>query len=585
VRGFQPPGWERPWASGPGTGDAGERLAILAATAVGVLGAVIWITGALGGWLAFGHGPRLSAAATATVLTRLPGHLGDPKAAWPPPWSSRLPGAVWLYAIAGAVSSLLVIVVVVLCRFARKMELGDTPLTGKRPRLVGSARSRSPGAKWATSRDLADLRVRQPGNGRLVLGRVGRRLIATEARHSVLVLGPTQSGKTTGLAIPALLEWPGPVVATSVKGDLVALTRTFRAGIGEAWVFDPTGTAGVGPSSRWSPLAEAGSWTGAQRMASWLVEATPSRGGLSDGAFWFASAAKLLSPLLLAAARGGRCMADVVRWVNLQESDEPERLLGDAGEIDAGVALVASTGRDERIRSSIYTTLETVLAPYEDPMVARSADFPDIDPARLLEGSNTLFLCGPAHEQFRVQGVFSALVSSVVNAAVERVQRVGALDRPLLIVLDEAANIAPLRDLDTLASTAAGLGIQLVTVCQDLAQLSTRYGAERARTIANNHRAKVVLSGIADVGTLDTLSGLAGEQAVREESVTSDLRDGRRSTSSSIAYRRLAPADELRRIRPGEGVLVYGYLPAARLTLRPWYRDATLRRRADEQPS
>ena len=128
-------------------------------------------------------------------------------------------------------------------------------------------------------------------------------------------------------------------------------------------------------------------------MASWLVEATPSRSGLSDGAFWFAAAAKLLSPLLLAAAVGGRSMGDVVRWVNLQESNDPERLLGDAGEADAGVALFASLGRDERIRSSIYTTLETVLAPYEDPLVARSAEFADIDPARLLEGSNTLFLC------------------------------------------------------------------------------------------------------------------------------------------------------------------------------------------------
>ena len=38
-------------------------------------------------------------------------------------------------------------------------------------------------------------------------------------------------------------------------------------------------------------------------------------------------------------------------------------------------------------------------------------------------------------------------------------------------------------------------------------------------------------------------------------------------------------------IRPGDGVLVYGYLPAARLTLRPWYRDGTLRRRASGQPS
>ncbi len=581
MRGFQPHGWER--TAAPGRAGATEYLAIMAGVIVSVLAAVVWLTGAIGGWLDAGHGPRLSAAATATVLIRLPGHLGDPRAAWPVPWPSRLPGAAWLYLIAFAITGLFIgaaLLAVVLYRFVRPSALG-APHPRTSPR---AHRSPSSGAKWASSRDLADLRIRRPGNGRLVLGRVGGRLVATEARHSVLVLGPTQSGKTTGLAIPALLEWEGPVVATSVKGDLVASTRGFRALHGDAWVFDPTATAGVGPSSRWSPLAEAATWTGAQRMASWLVEATPSRSGLSEGAFWFAAAAKLLSPLLLAAAVGGRSMNDVVRWVNLQESNDPERLLGDAGEADAGVALFASLGRDERIRSSIYTTLETVLAPYEDPLVARSAEFADIDPARLLEGSNTLFLCGPAHEQFRVQGVFSALVSSVVNAAVERVQRVGPLDPPLLIVLDEAANIAPLRDLDTLASTAAGLGIQLVTVCQDLAQLSTRYGAERARTIANNHRAKVILSGIGDVGTLDTLSGLAGEQAVREETVTSDLREGRRSTSSSIAYRRLAPADELRRIRPGEGVLVYGYLPAARLSLRPWYQDRTLRRLASELP-
>jgi type IV secretion system protein VirD4 len=424
------------------------------------------------------------------------------------------------------------------------------------------------------------LRVRRPGARRLVLGRAGRTLIATEARHSVLVLGPTQSGKTTGLAIPAVLEWDGPVVATSVKGDLVAATRGFRQGVGRTWLFDPTASADAGATSRWSPLGEAATWAGAQRIASWLVEATPSRVGLADGAFWFSAAAKLLAPLLLAASRDGRTMADVVRWTNLQESGEPERILGQSAEIDAGVALFASLGRDERIRSSVYTTLETVLAPYEDPVVASSAEQPDIDPAVLLDDRHTLYLCGPAHEQARVQGVFSALVSAVVNAAVERVYlRGGPLDPPLLVVLDEVANIAPLRDLDTLASTAAGMGIQLVTVCQDLAQLTSRYGAERARTIANNHRAKVVLSGIGDVGTLDTLSGLAGEQALREHTVTSDLRDGRRSLSSSTVYRRLAPADELRRIRPGDGVLVYGYLPPVQLTLRPWYGDPVLRQR------
>ena len=465
-------------------------------------------------------------------------------------------------------------------------------LVAARTRMAGTRGGRGPrwrgGARWATPADLRHLRVGPrltlrsriragtrtagPGSGgRLVLGRAAGGMVATEARQSVLVLGPTQSGKTTGLAVPAILEWQGPVIATSVKADLVAGTFGWRSTEGTCWVYDPTESASVPVRHGWSPLAEAATWSGAQRVASWLVEATPTKTGLTDAGFWYAASSKLLAPLLLAAARSDAGMSDVVTWTNLQEIEAAERALGDAGEIDAGVALFASAGRDERIRSSIYTTLETVLAPFEDPVVAASARCHEIEPRRLLEGRHTLYLCGPAHEQARVQGVFATLVSSVIHAAVETVHRAGRpLDPPLLVVLDEAANIAPLRDLDTLASTAAGMGIQLVTVCQDLAQLSARYGVERSRTIANNHRAKVVLSGIADVGTLDTLSGLAGEAAVREQTMTSDLRDGRRTTSTSVSYRRLAPADELRRIRPGEGVLIYGHLPPARLTLRPW---------------
>ncbi len=414
-----------------------------------------------------------------------------------------------------------------------------------------------------------------------MLGRVGRTLAATEARHSVLVVGPTQSGKTSGLAVPAILEWDGPVVATSVKADLAGVTRQWRAGQGPCWVFDPTRTAGAGPAAGWSPLLEAETWAGAQRMAAWLVEATPARSGMADAAFWYAAAAKLLAPLLRAASAGAATMADVVRWTNQGEFEEPSALLAAASEVDAELALFACAERDERIRSSVATTLETVLAPFEDPVVGGSTRAAEIDPAALLGRAGTLYLCGPSYEQARLQGLFAALVSSVVAAAVEMANRTGRpLDPPLLVVLDEAANIAPLRDLDTLASTGAGLGIQLVTICQDLAQLASRYGDDRARTIANNHRAKLVLSGVSDLATLDLVSGLAGEQAVREHTTTADLRDGRRTRSTAVAYRRLAPSDHLRRIPPGEGILIYGHLPAARLRLRPWFADRTLASRA-----
>ena len=90
-------------------------------------------------------------------------------------------------------------------------------------------RARSaPSASWATSRQLADLRVASPGPGRLVIGVRDRRLIAAEPSQAVIVLGPARSGKTAGLAIPAILEWDGPVLATSVRTDLIDAVRCTR---------------------------------------------------------------------------------------------------------------------------------------------------------------------------------------------------------------------------------------------------------------------------------------------------------------------------------------------------------------------
>ncbi len=107
------------------------------------------------------------------------------------------------------------------------------------------------------------------------------------------------------------------------------------------------------------------------------------------------------------------------------------------------------------------------------------------------------------------------------------------LDPPLLVVLDEAAHIAPLPELDGLAATCASHGIQIVTVWQDLAQVRGRYGA-RAPTVLNNHRAKLFLPGIADPDTLEYASRLIGDEEATHPSVTRDP-TGRRSTTSTTA--------------------------------------------------
>ena len=112
-----------------------------------------------------------------------------------------------------------------------------------------------------------------------------------------------------------------------------------------------------------------------------------------------------------------------------------------------------------------------------------------------------------------------------------------------------------------------------------MAQINAVYGRDHAPTIVSNHRAKVILSGIADPRTLDYVGRLLGDEEVRQVVSTSGA-EGRRSTTESVAYRTLAPANVLREMRPGHGVLVYGHLPPARIALRPWFKDPQLRRAA-----
>ena len=177
--------------------------------------------------------------------------------------------------------------------------------------------------------------------------------------------------------------------------------------------------------SRATPLWGAGTWRGAMRVAHWLAAAARTgSGGLQDADFWYAAAEKLLAPLLFAAASSGRTMEAVVRWLDEgpdANDADIEELLNEAGEAAALRAWQATQNREERQRSSVYTTAEMIVAAFADPRVAggdRRA--PTTRPTALLDGgANTLYLCAPLHEQERLRTVFSMLVQELLAVVYE----------------------------------------------------------------------------------------------------------------------------------------------------------------------
>ena len=551
-----------------------QKLYLALAGIAAVVLALIWLTGALAGLL-FGSGwtPIPLGELLLTAL-RLPTHLGDPRAAWPRGARAALPGAPAFYATAALILTAASALVLLARRALGPLELPH----------FGARKRRPPSARWATRRDLAPLRVTVPQRGRLTLGRSGRSLLAAGERQSVIVFAPTETHKTSGLAIPALLEWQGPVLVTSVKGDLLAETVARREQLGKVMIFDPAQVSGMEPS-RATPLWGASSWHGAMRVAHWLCAAArTSSGGLQDADFWFATAEKLLAPLLFAAASSSKTMSAVVRWLDEgPEANEAavEKLLAEAGEPAAQRAWQATKNREERQRSSVYTTAEMAIAAFADQRVMEETAGADYTPAALLDGrANTLYLCAPKHEQERLRTLFSTIVQELMAVAYESAAVNGPLDPPLLLLLDEAANIAPIPNLDEIASTGAGQGIQLLSVFQDMAQVSTRYG-RRAATIVNNHRAKLFGTGISDAETLTYVSRIVGPGEFEQRSRNTGER-GRRSQTEGETYRDLAPANVVRERDPGTALLIYGHLPPAKIRLRPWFEDKELMRLRDE---
>ncbi|HTW11559.1 MAG TPA: type IV secretory system conjugative DNA transfer family protein [Solirubrobacteraceae bacterium] len=482
--------------------------------------------------------------------------------------------------------------------------VGLAALAGAEP----AGRGIDGGAHWARGRDLRVLHRRlrasarsRPrtaaqatgGSGRLVLGRHRGRLLYAERRHALVAFGPPQSGKSAGLAIPALLEWEGPAVASSIKTDLLAATLRRRAALGEALIFDPFALCPL-PSHTWSPLRAAATWDGALEVA-WRLAAAGEldQRGVEGGDFWAVAAEQRLAPLLYTAARSGGGIDQVVRWVYGQGARELDPALGalmtQAGDereyADARAAyeaVRAFQAQADRTRTSIEATAQALLRAYRFTRVARSACGCEITPERLLSGSSTLYLIGDAKASKLLRPIFLAVLSELIDAAYERAnQNGGRLPLPLLVCLDEAGNVAPLPNLAEIASTAPSHNIQLISIFHDLAQARSRYRGQ-AETVVNSHRARMLLPGVADLETLRYFSGLVGEQERREPTRTT----GRGGSTRSVTRRRtpLISAEALRQLPDGHALLLYGRLAPVRLRLRTWFSDRRLRRLAGEPP-
>jgi type IV secretion system protein VirD4 len=379
---------------------------------------------------------------------------------------------------------------------------------------------------------------------------------------STLVLGPPRSGKTSSLVIPNILLADGPVLSTSTKPDVMQATAPSRRTEGWTFLYDPSGEVACPPGVErvgWSPITSASNWDAAVVTADAMVGASRSSGQRAGEQHWTERSGALLSTLLHAAATEKLSMRDVLKWIDRHNGAPAlEILSANAGEDAPATDLLAGiVATDSREQSGIWSTASGVLAAYRTEAALASTQAPPLDLEAFCAGSNTLYVCSTGRRQRQFAPLVVAIIGDTRDAAYAR-SRDGQAGPPILLALDEVANIAPIPDLPAMVSEGAGQGLLVLACLQDLSQARVRWGSA-ADGFLSLFGTTVVLRGIADTSTLRDISALAGDREVAHTTLSKSVdRWGRLRPSTSVGTSRehRLPVDAVAHGKPGQALVI-----------------------------
>lgn len=396
---------------------------------------------------------------------------------------------------------------------------------------------------------------------------------------SILLIGPPRSGKGVHIVINSILSAPGAVITTSTRPDNVTATIRARARIGPVAVFDPQHLAdGIPAGLRWSPVRGCTDPLTAMIRASGLASATGlGKGGVEGGDFWEAKTRVALQCLLHAAALDNQQPAELFRWTLDPAAAGDAVSILSSHPLAAGgwaEALQAMLDADPRTRDSIWQGVSLALSALADPRVLDAVTpgpNETFDPETFLKQKGTLYLLATAAGANNSAPLVAALIEDVVEAARKLAARSSGarLDPPLLLALDEVANLSPLPSLPTLMSEGGGTGITTMPVLQSLAQAREQWSENAASAIWDAAIVKIVLGGASNTRDLQDLSTLIGERDEITDSTTVGDH-GSRSAQRSIRRVPIMPPDIIRRFPFGTALVLLRAAPPIVTRLLRW---------------
>ena len=424
-----------------------------------------------------------------------------------------------------------------------------------------------------------------PSDAGYLLGTAHGEPVWASVERSILVIGPPGSGKGLHVAINAILDAPGPVITTSTKPDNLKATLTARADRGPVGVFDPQGMLGVGFEHlvAWDVIAGCAN----PMRAATRAEAIAANTGISDSSenrIWRVHTKTVLETVLHAAALDGASIEDAYRW--MQSPHALETPLGilqshpDACPTWDDRLRALALNSDSRFLGSMMSVIAAAIAPLALPIVRASLTptpgRPAVTAEQLLADTGTLYCLATDRGAAASAGLVSALIEDIAYTARLTAARSpgGRMDPPVLFLLDECANVAPIPSLPSLLADGRGQNLTVIPIFQTLAQVRSRYGDQDASTVFSASQIKLILGGADDADDCRDLSALIGERddwyATNSHSSHALAIDTKATTSTSLRKVPILPPDAIRSIPFGSAVMLLSQADPIPLRMRPW---------------
>jgi hypothetical protein len=382
---------------------------------------------------------------------------------------------------------------------------------------------------------------------------------------------------TSSRAVPAILDAPGAVVATSNKRDIVDATRGPRSEKGPLWVFDPQEVCEEPPNWWWNPLSYITDETKAREMAEHFVASQRQVNAQTD-AFFDAAGTDLLAGLLLAAAVAKRPITQVYSWLADQRNDEPERILRNTPGLQLSAdALSGVINAPDKQRAGVYGTAQQSAQFLVNRKVTRwvvpqgpNDTRPQFNPHEFVRQGGTLYSLSKEGA-----GTAGPLVTALTVAVVEAAEQfakgcpMGRMPNPLVGVLDEAANVCRWKNLPDLYSHFGSRGIVLMTILQSWAQGQECWGDHGMEKLWSAANIRVYGGGASDSNFLERLSKLIGDYDIISSSVS--YNEGKRGTSKQTQRHNILEVSDLAAMPPGRAVVFPSGIPATMVKTVPWF--------------